>query len=176
MAALIAPVVLRALPPSAPRATRVVLFGGVVFGTVAADLDIALGYALGQNGFHVHGEFTHSLTMALVFAMIFALWARLIAPAIFARALVAGFLAYASHLALDFVNHGRGIMLLWPLSGERYSAPFELFYGVRHSDLTDLRHHAITIATELAFAAGVVLIALPLYRGRGANGPTSGRI
>jgi membrane-bound metal-dependent hydrolase YbcI (DUF457 family) len=169
MAVLIAPMVLRQLPPGATPATKLVLFGGILFGTVAADLDIALGYARNKNGFHVHGEFTHSLAAAMVFAVGFAGLAAMATSVGRGRALLAGFLAYSSHLLMDYLNHGRGIMLFWPVTSERFASPIRIFYGVRHSDLTDLSQHAITLSTELIFAAGVLVLALPLYRRRPAG-------
>jgi membrane-bound metal-dependent hydrolase YbcI (DUF457 family) len=169
MAVLIAPMVLRQLPAAAGPGAKALLVGGVLFGTLAADLDIALGYATNRNGFHVHGEFTHSLVAAAIFAVVFAVMASMATPVGRARALLAGFLAYASHLLLDYLNHGRGIMLFWPITSERFASPFRIFYGVRHSDLTDLSQHAITLSTELVFAAGVLILALPLYRRRSAE-------
>jgi hypothetical protein len=52
------------------------------------------------------------------------------------------FLAYASHLALDFfAPDGRppyGQPLLWPISGEHYAAPagLQILWGVRHAKAT----------------------------------------
>jgi membrane-bound metal-dependent hydrolase YbcI (DUF457 family) len=163
MAILIAPVLLRALPPEVSPIRKAVLVGGVVFGTVAADLDIALGYATGANGFVSHGGYTHSVLLAVVFATVFALWVRVLARVHIGRAWVVGALAYSSHLLLDAVNHGRGIMLLWPLSEERWGAPIRIFYGVRHSDPGDWTHHLTTLATELILVAVVLVVARPLY-------------
>lgn len=163
MTVLVAPLLLRALPPGTSIGRRSALAGAVLFGALAADLDIPIGFLAGGNGFVAHGGYTHSLLMAMVFATIFLLWVRLLAPVHVGRAWAVGALAYGSHLMLDAINHGRGIMLLWPLSTERFVSPVRIFYGVRHSDLSDWTHHLITLATELIFVAIVLIVARPLY-------------
>lgn len=46
------------------------------------------------------------------------------------------FLAYASHLFMDILGEDTrppyGIPLFWPLSGQYYLAPLQIFRGVRH--------------------------------------------
>jgi hypothetical protein len=171
MAVLIAPVLLRALPPGTSTTRKVVLVGGVVFATVAADLDIPIGFAAGMNGFAAHGGASHSLLVVMIFATIFALWAKLLAPLHLGVAWLVGAMAYGSHVVLDALNHGRGVMLLWPLSTERYASPIRVFYGVRHSDLSAWSHHLVTLGTELLFVLVVLLIAFSMSHFRRRAGP-----
>jgi inner membrane protein len=49
---------------------------------------------------------------------------------------------------MDWFTKGRGVMLFWPVSSQRILPPFNLFYGVRHSEGLFTHHHMITLATE----------------------------
>jgi membrane-bound metal-dependent hydrolase YbcI (DUF457 family) len=162
VALLLAPWALRAVPRAAvPR--RVGVAAMVLVGAVAPDLDIALGFAVGANGFVLHGGYSHSLAAALAYGLAAAavMWSLgWLSPL---RGFAFGSAAYGSHLLLDAVNYGRGIALLWPLSGERYSAPVRLFYGVRHSMDAPWSHHVVTLATELLFVAVVAIAAWKLH-------------
>jgi inner membrane protein len=89
------------------------------------DVDI-VGVALGATdaGATGHRGASHSLFVALVAgALCAALARRLRWPVL--RTAVAGALAVASHGILDaFAEGGRGIALLWPLTGARFSSPW----------------------------------------------------
>ncbi|NNL87016.1 MAG: metal-dependent hydrolase [Myxococcales bacterium] len=115
---------LAALPQPVARRTQLALaFAGLA---VAPDLDV-LGFYAGIAYEHPlgHRGVTHSLSFALVVAvLLFPLWSRL-APA---RSLsVAGlaFLALASHGILDAATDGgRGVGFFIPFDNERYFAPW----------------------------------------------------
>jgi membrane-bound metal-dependent hydrolase YbcI (DUF457 family) len=69
------------------------------------------------------------------------------------------YLSYALHVILDFFTFGgRGVMLLWPLTAQRFEAPFILFYGVRWSEGFLAVAHLTTLLTELGFVLIVWLI------------------
>ncbi len=108
---------------------------------------------------HYHNGFTHSLLLGFVVAPPFAVVCGLIAGGLWTRFAVLGFLAYTSHVLLDALTWSAGVQLLWPLADARFSAPFPIFYGVRHSVNAPLYWHLITVANDLAFAVAVWLIA-----------------
>ena len=87
----------------------------------AADGDIILGILLGKGGSY-HGTFTHSLTAAVVVALM----AYALAGARWA--VIAG-VGYASHLLVDLLD-GSGptnLMLGWPFTGARPYSLGKLF-------------------------------------------------
>ena len=102
---------------------------------MAPDLDFIPGILRGQPNLY-HQGISHSVGVGLVvscgMAAVYSLgkgtfwsdWGLL-------------FLAYASHLVIDFFGpDGRppyGQPLLWPLSREYYLAPVPVFLGVRHA-------------------------------------------
>jgi inner membrane protein len=102
----------------------------IVAGVVAAilpDLDV-LAFKLGIPYSHDFGHrgFSHSILFALAFALVIAsMWRWL--DTSFWRALLFIFIAGVSHGLLDaFTNGGLGIAFLWPWSGERYFAPYQV--------------------------------------------------
>lgn len=109
----------RAIPPR-------LLAAGVAV-CVLPDADV-LGYQLGVpwGSDFAHRGFTHSLFFALGLALLgAAAWRRLGAPPF--TVLLFLFVAGASHGLLDAcTNGGSGIALLWPLSSERWFAPFRV--------------------------------------------------
>jgi len=109
----------RAIPPR-------LLAAGVV-ACVLPDADV-IGHALGVpwGSDFAHRGFTHSLPFALGLALLgAAAWRRLGAPPLTVLSFL--FAAGASHGLLDAcTNGGSGIALLWPLSSERYFAPFRV--------------------------------------------------
>jgi inner membrane protein len=97
-------------------------------GTIASmlpDLDV-IGLRLGVSyaSDYGHRGFTHSLAVAALVALAGACFYRRMRTG-FVCALLFLFAAVASHGLLDtFTNGGRGVALLWPLSSERYFAPW----------------------------------------------------
>jgi inner membrane protein len=138
---------------------------------IAPDLDFIPGILRGQPNLY-HQGISHSVGVGLIVscgvAAVYSLrkgtfwcdWGLL-------------FLAYASHLAVDFFGpDGRppyGQPLLWPLSGEYYLAPVPVFLGVRHAESVFASHSEWMIGlfhvrNLLAIAIEVVVIA-PLIIG-----------
>lgn len=100
-----------------------------------------------------HNNLTHSLAIGAIAAATIGavVWYRRRAG--FRYWCVLALVAYWMHLAMDFFTAGRGIMLFWPFTTERFSSPVLLFYGLHWSDGWLSERHVITIATEAAFAA-----------------------
>jgi membrane-bound metal-dependent hydrolase YbcI (DUF457 family) len=141
------------------RPRKLLLLGAVAFALMAPDLD-ALPAFLGFGSLnHYHNGPVHSLTFALLFAPLFALGTRWIVPLAWSRLMLIGFLCYSAHLLTDAITHGRGVMLLWPLTDQRFGIP--ILYGVRHSEPRELLQTLpITAVTDLAF----VLVVYGLFR------------
>jgi inner membrane protein len=123
------------------------------------DLDAVPGVLSGDfSRFHNNG--THSLVTGLAVSLAAAL--------VFAWRWRTGFsvpfsvvlLSYEMHVIMDFFTRGRGVMLLWPFSSQRFISPVTLFAGVRWSEGLYSIHHLWTLAGELVF---VLIITLLLY-------------
>jgi len=69
--------------------------------------------------------------------------------------------SYLLHVAFDWMTYGRGVMLGWPLTDERFHAPFNVFRGVRWSEGLISPEHLPTLANEV----GVMLLLALLYLG-----------
>ncbi len=151
---------LRGHPPAAlPLWRRAALLVLLVGALGAPDLDVLVDPLLGNRWFANHGGPSHSLAAGVAFAFLFAAAARALAPVPLLRLWTVGLLAYWSHVLLDACTSGRGVMMLWPFTSERFATPFPLFVGVRHSDWGDWRAHLITLGTESLFAAFIWFIA-----------------
>ena len=101
------------------------LLGAGIVASMLPDLDVA-AFRLGipYSADLGHRGFTHSLAFALGVALAGGVGHRLL-RARFAPAACFLFLAVASHPLLDaLTNGGLGVAWLWPLSSERFFAPF----------------------------------------------------
>ncbi len=170
---------LRARLRALTRGRRWLFQAAVVFALLAPDLDIALGLVLGAGPFKLHGGPTHSLLLAGLFGVV---WAVLVRGLVFPprsnppgdhlgdAALPWGWLwvigtgAYASHVLMDWLTPGRGVGLWWPINADRVGSPIYLFVGVEHSNWKDVGHHALTLVTELGFAALMAALGWALAR------------
>lgn len=106
----------------APR----LLVAGVA-ASILPDLDV-LAFPLGipYGSEFGHRGFSHSLFFAVLIALLGASCHRLLATK-FSMAFLFLLAATASHGMLDaFTNGGPGIAFLWPFSGERYFAPYQV--------------------------------------------------
>jgi inner membrane protein len=121
------------------------------------DVDAVLGLLLGNFG-RLHNQGTHSLFVGLVAALAVAGIVHVARRqgAIHWAALT--FICYALHLFMDSLTTGRGVMLLWPFSAERFLSPVSLFQGVHWSQGWA---NAITVGTVMS-ELPVVLLAIGL--------------
>jgi membrane-bound metal-dependent hydrolase YbcI (DUF457 family) len=67
-------------------------------------------------------------------------------------------ITYQLHVLMDFFTRGRGAMLLWPFSEERYEPAIKLFYGLQRSKGWLTIDHVWMLFNELTFAGMVILI------------------
>jgi membrane-bound metal-dependent hydrolase YbcI (DUF457 family) len=161
--------------PKADEQPGLALLG--VFMAVAPDLDLIPGLVVGLPVLY-HGGISHSLGFALltslVAAGIFKMRGKMFFPAF-----ALGFLAYSSHLLLDWLGpDGRppyGIPAFWPISSETFISPVPVLLGVRHAGVTSASisewiqgmltwHNVIAIAIEVAVIAPFIFLAYWLKR------------
>lgn len=130
-----------------------------MFFSVAPDLDIIPGLIAGHIGAY-HNQASHSLFFGAVVCMVSALlMRRFLKGWRIKNALLLFWACYGVHLALDLMTLGPGLQLFWPFSGERFSIPITLFYGVRHSEGLFSFHHVATLVNELTLVVGLCLFA-----------------
>jgi inner membrane protein len=135
---------------------------------VIPDIDFLPGIFYGQPALYHHGV-SHSLG--------FALGAGFIAAGIADRkrkTLLTDwslfFLAYASHPIMDLFEPDKrppfGVPLFWPIQGEYYRAPFQLFWGVHHAASTSSSTREWTSGILDLYNVGAIgieiLVMLPL--------------
>lgn len=158
-----------ALTPAAARARvpmpRLLAFYALV--TVALcipDVDFALPLVMDVTMHQAHGAWLHSFVAAAVFAMLFAPVARWIVGGAWPlRSMtIVGFTAYASHIVMDAMTNGRGVMMFWPMSGERVRLPITVFTGIHWSDPSRWDLHARTAVNEGVFTLIVAAVAAML--------------
>jgi len=135
--------------------------------SILPDSDAILGVLAGDlNRFHNNG--THSLIVGLVVAFL----AAVIVHRKYCLSLWIWFtvilISYEMHIVLDFFTIGRGVMLFWPFSHQRYSSPILLFFGLHYSDGLFSVRHLWTLATEMAFFFTAYLLMVFFDRGRRA--------
>jgi inner membrane protein len=122
------------------------------------DIDGVFGILAGDFGrFHNNG--THSLVLgfAIAFLVAGAIWIKQRSG--FISWFTITFLSYGSHVLLDFFTYGgRGVMLLWPFTSQRFESSVKLFYGVRWSEGFLAVEHLVTLTTELLFVLLVITI------------------
>jgi inner membrane protein len=118
------------------------------------DFDFFVGFLLGDFD-RFHNSFSNSLLVGLFVALLIGLVVRIRYPAKYKFWLLLVLLAYELHVIMDYLGIGRGVMLFWPVSSERYLSPVKLFYGLHRSEGLISIRHLWTFLTEMVFAIGV---------------------
>ena len=124
--------------------------------SLAPDIDAVVGLLMGDLG-RFHNNLTNSLTFVLVLSTAIAGLAYLTRPSEVSAWFALGLVCVGAHIAMDYLTVGRGVMLFWPLSSNRYGAPLKLFYGLHWSDGLFSIRHLWTALTETVFALVVIL-------------------
>ncbi len=120
------------------------------------DVDAVAGLLSGNFG-RYHNNLTHSLLVGLAVALAGgALMSRRNQP--FRFWFGVALTAFALHSVMDAATPGRGVMLAWPLTPDRMSLPWALFYGFHWSDGWYSSRHLWTAMSESAFAGLVWLL------------------
>jgi membrane-bound metal-dependent hydrolase YbcI (DUF457 family) len=108
-----------------------------------ADIDFLFGLGGRENWDAFHHGFTHSFLAAFLVAIVVSCVWRIAGS--FWRSFTLCFLAYSSHLVIDFFtgtklgwnSTGSGIPLFWPWNKD-FSSPLVLVVGVKHKDFPAL--------------------------------------
>ncbi len=124
--------------------------GIIVFASMLPDADAILGILFSDFGAY-HNQFTHSLFMGLVSAVICSTLLCLLSDRKFMQTLTMILSGYWIHVLLDSMTPGRGVMLLWPWSNNRFQTGWKFFYGVHWSEGWFSLHHLLTLFTEIIF-------------------------
>ena len=144
-----------------PRGTR--LATAAVF-SMAPDLDLIAGW-LAHDLPAYHNNISHSFAFGALACLAAAGLARLLFHSLRPGTLwLYTFACYASHILVDYVTHGRGVMLFWPFLPERFSSPLILFRGVSWTKGFGTYDHLWTMANDALFALVVVSLAVMLAR------------
>lgn len=155
----------------APSTVRTrVLIGAAVALSLLPDLDSVLGILLGDFGKY-HNNLSHSLLVGLAVAVAVGGLAAVSGYARFRTGFGIALACFELHIVMDYFAVGRGVMAFWPLTAERFLAPFPLFYGLRWSDGWLSSRHFWTFLTEIPIAAVAVVVAA---RSVPANGHSGG--
>jgi inner membrane protein len=141
-------------PPPGPRlVAHVPLSLAAALGfALLPDVDSVAGILMGDLG-RYHNGWTHSLAAGLGVSAIVGSVALCGGRGAARKWFVLALLCYGSHVVMDFLTIGRGVMALWPLSAERYASPIRLFYGLHWSQGWLSVRHLWTLLTELGFVA-----------------------
>lgn len=131
------------------------------------DVDAAVGILLGNLG-KFHNNLAGSPVFATLVAAVSAGIAWLVRKELGRPVFQLSFVCYQLHVLMDFFTVGRGVMLAWPLSTERFAPPFPLFFGLRWSHGLFSESHWITLGSELAFAV-LLFLGLRVWRGQSGS-------
>jgi hypothetical protein len=159
------------LAPGGPSSKSVLPLAAALGVSLLPDADAALGLLLGDLGTY-HNNIVNSLFVGLGVSLLLASFLRLGWRTRFWPWLGLVLLCYELHVLADYLTWGRGVMLFWPFTPERFTPPVYLFYGLHWSDgLVSIRH-LWTVLSELGFAA-LLLAVLELYSRRRERGVVS---
>ena len=136
--------------------------------SLVPDLDVAVAWALGSLE-RFHNNLTHSLLAALAVSLLLTPPLRWLTKAPWKAGFGFILACYVAHVGVDWVTHGRGVMLFWPFTTHRFLSPVTLFPGVPWaSGLTDPLYRQMLIH-DGCFAVLVILL-VELIRRRRALG------
>ena len=131
--------------------------------SLAPDLDAVPGILFRDLG-RFHNNFMNSIIFGLAFALGVGAVSWINKRSGFKRWFTIALVSYETHVLMDFFTPGRGLLLLWPFSSERFAPPFKLFYGFRWSQGLISPKHIVTLVTELGTIGFVGLIIYFLNR------------
>lgn len=126
------------------------------------DIDFLPGLLVGHFD-QFHNTISNSLFSGLLVALLFGILLWLKERRHFMFWFTFTLLCYELHVIMDYFTLGRGVMLFWPFTAERFQPAFNLFYGLHRSDGWLSVRHLWTLLTETIFST-VILFALRLTR------------
>ena len=134
------------------------LLAATVSLSLLPDLDSIPGILSGDFG-RFHNNFSNSAFLGLVVALSVGSGVWLKQRSGFRRWFLTALLCYETHILMDYFTQGRGVMLAWPFSNERYAPPFPLFFGLRWSQGWVSVNHLWTLISEIGFVLVIWLLA-----------------
>jgi len=140
-----------------------------LFFSLMPDLDSVAGILSGDFG-RYHNNLTHSLFMGLSITPVAAIVAYVADRQRTVQWVLLALVCYELHVLMDFFTVGRGVMIFWPLSPQRWEPPIKIFYGLHWSDGWFSHKHLWTLLNETTFAACLVGVAMWMRR-RGKDAP-----
>ncbi|MEX2030599.1 MAG: metal-dependent hydrolase [Anaerolineales bacterium] len=154
-------VALAYLHPDTPRNPIAARLFWQIVGIMAlsnlADLDFLIQLVASRR---IHHTFTHSLVFTLAVCTLIAFLIKWIARGRFGTAFSISFLTYGSHVLLDMIGGGAGVLLWWPFSYEAVRAPLQIFPNVNHSEGLIDASHLTFLAFESVYAGAVAILAI----------------
>ncbi len=112
-----------------------------------------------------HNNISHSLLFGIPVAFIIAGIFQRMYRSNFWLWFVICLISYDLHVIMDSLTADRGVMMFWPLTGERFASPFKIFYGLQWGLGWFSPWHLWTIFTESVFV-GIVLFAMNYFDSR----------
>lgn len=129
----------------------------LLFFSILPDFDFLPGLFAGPFD-QFHNTFSHSLFAGFIVALTVGGLVTLWRPRSFWYWFSLVLVCYELHVIMDYVTVGRGVMLFWPFTSDRYQPPAYLFYGLHRSDGWISIRHLWTFLTEMGFVLGLHLI------------------
>jgi len=129
-----------------------ILFAGAIGLSLLPDMDSIAGILAKDFG-RYHNNLTHSFSMGVAASLLVAAGALIVDRKRVAQWAILALICYELHVLMDFFTVGRGVMIFWPISLNRWEPPIKLFYGLHWSDGWISHKHFWTLLNELAFAA-----------------------
>lgn len=126
-----------------------------IFFAMFPDLDAALGLFMG-NLERYHNNLWHGLLVSMTLAAGSAFLLTFVSKINFRTAFTMASCCIASHLIIDLVTHGRGLMLFWPFTEARFSGPL-VFSGVPWSFGFSSPLYRTMLIEDQAFAGALLL-------------------
>ena len=144
------------------------LFGTAVFFSLLPDADAVPGIWFGDFAAY-HNNLSHSIAASLFAAIVGAWLVRAVFGAPYVRCLVFVLLCCGTHILMDYLTVGRGVMLFWPVTSTRFQAPIKLFFGLDWSQGWRATVHFYTGANEMALIGIGWLVYRSTSKGRSAS-------
>jgi hypothetical protein len=139
-----------------------VLLPAVLF-SLLPDIDILPAIVTGDM-IRFHNQWTHSLVIGIFIALAAGVFGKLFRQRFYPWFRLA-FFGYQLHIIMDFFTQSsRGMLLFWPLTTQRFSAPLRLFFGFHWSENILSVEHIYTVLNELLFSGFILLVILWLRR------------
>lgn len=153
------------------RVARGILLATAIVLSLLPDFDAGFGL-LYHDFARYHNNLSHSLFVGAAFGLLGSGVIVLATGASFSWSFAFVFLCYGTHLVMDYFTIGRGVMLLWPFTAERYQPPATVFTGLHWSEGWLSVNHLVTLVNEAAFIL-VLYFVMQAVRSRRQAGRTT---